>query len=56
MSSDPAHSFLSLFRFSMIGEPFDLSAAILAVVWTVVMLAIGVGSFVRNEIELVRYL
>lgn len=53
---NPMYSFLALFRFSMIGEPFDLTSAILAPVWAIAMLVIGVGSFVRNEIDLVRYL
>jgi teichoic acid transport system permease protein len=53
---NPMYSFLSLFRFAMIGDPFSSVDLIRAVAWTLVVTTIGIWVFVRNEDDMARYL
>ena len=56
IKSNPMYSFLSLFRFSMIGDPFDLAQFGLAIFWSIFAGVFGIWAFVRNEDEMARYL
>jgi teichoic acid transport system permease protein len=53
---NPMYSFLSLFRFAMIGDPFSSEALLKVLAWTLVAAVGGIWIFTRNEDEMARYL
>jgi teichoic acid transport system permease protein len=54
--SNPMYSYLSLYRTALMGRPLEPLQLALAAAWGLVILLIGVSSFIRNERSMARYL
>ena len=54
--SNPLTAFVSLYRSALLGSPLDPSMWLWAIGWAVVVGALGIGAFVKNEGHMVRYL
>jgi len=56
IEANPMYSFLSLFRFAMISDPFHTDEMLKVLAWTLVATVAGIWVFTRNEDEMARYL
>ena len=56
IQANPMYAIVQLYRTAIMGIPFDPSTLVTAVGWMVIVGLLGVGSFVRNEGTMVRYL
>ena len=53
---NPLFPILSMYRHALVGTDMPLSDVLYAVLWSVVILVVGVGVFVRSEARMTRYL
>lgn len=53
---NPLTPLLSLYRYCLLNEPLDASHWTISVMWSVLLLAVGLLVFIRSETKFVRYL
>lgn len=56
LEANPMYALLSLFRTAMISDPFEPLMLASAATWAIVVMLLGVRSFVRSEESMARYL
>lgn len=56
LEANPMYAMLSLFRTALINDPFEPLMLASALTWSVILMILGVRSFIRNEDEMARYL